>query len=79
MIFNNLGLSDLSLELELFLWQIVFCALPKDFLLTKMTERYLSKLLLDILALLPWGTDSCAVGYAGINKIYKPKPPTIVA
>ena len=31
MIFNNLELSDLSLELELFLWQIVGRALPKNF------------------------------------------------
>ena len=31
MIFNNLGLSYLSLEIDLFLWQIVDCALPKNF------------------------------------------------
>ena len=33
MIFNNLELSDLSLEHELFLWQIVGHALPKTFVL----------------------------------------------
>ena len=33
MIFDNLGLSDLSLELYIFLWQIVGCALPKNFAL----------------------------------------------
>ena len=31
MIFDNLGLSDLSPELGLFLWQIVGRALPKNF------------------------------------------------
>ena len=31
MIFNNLKLSDLSPELELFLWHIVGYALPKSF------------------------------------------------
>ena len=30
-IFNNLGLSDLSTELDLFLWKIIGCALPKNF------------------------------------------------
>ena len=34
MIFNNLRLSDPSLELELFLWQIVGRALPKNFVLS---------------------------------------------
>ena len=33
MIFNNLGLSNLSLQLDLFLWQIVGRALPKNFAL----------------------------------------------
>ena len=31
MIFNNLGLSDLSPELELFLWHIVGCTLLNSF------------------------------------------------
>ena len=31
MIFNNLGLSDLSPELELFLWQILGCTLVNSF------------------------------------------------
>ena len=34
MIFDNHGLSDLSLELDLFLWQIVVCSLPKTFVLS---------------------------------------------
>ena len=33
MIFNNLGFHDLSLELELFLWQIGGCVSPKNFAL----------------------------------------------
>ena len=33
MIFDNLRASDLSSELDLFLWQIVGCALPKNFAL----------------------------------------------
>ena len=31
MIFNNLGLSYLSPEIEFFLWQIVGCTLPNNF------------------------------------------------
>ena len=31
MTFNNLGLSSLSPKIELFLCQIVVCALPKNF------------------------------------------------
>ena len=31
MIFNNLGLSDLSPEYELFIWQTIGCALSKNF------------------------------------------------
>ena len=31
MIFNNLGLSDLSPELELFLWEILGCTLLNSF------------------------------------------------
>ena len=37
MIFDNLGLSNLSTELYLFLWQIVGLALPKTF--TLYTDR----------------------------------------
>ena len=33
MIFDNLGLSDVSLELDFFLWKIVGRALPKNFAL----------------------------------------------
>ena len=31
MIFNNLGLVDLSPKLDIFLWQIVGCTLPNNF------------------------------------------------
>ena len=34
MIFNNLELSDLSLELDIFLWQIIGRALPNNFALS---------------------------------------------
>ena len=52
MIFNNLGLSDLSLKLELFLWQIVGLLMNFSLSIGGNNLKVLSKLLLDKFGLL---------------------------